>query len=411
MHAMQAIPDSFLQGHPPNTRASRYLATIIFEIYIKDVVQFVKSKVSQVLLDLGKSEDKAERLDATNRAKFLRQWCKAENPLDYLNYKVLCQTIDSDAAGLPRSSQPHLGVELFIDTLVEIGWTKPLSKRTSIAPFVPEGSLQSVLHFALSKMKQYTRVTDRKGFIVDTMNKVWPHMRISFIPWIPKSSNNRHGRPSQQVAWYAWSTFTVSKPPQHLEWDQAAALEESQLEASSADPYAHWAAADITIQGMSRMLKCRVLPDDWTTPKFSMNNPADAYVQKTYEFVMNTLDLEEPLHHLALIIGVIFSKLAPDVYLQKPENLCNQNDMVSRREVKKYLDRCKWTGRHGKRGAANGDVYVAMVTTYIIAIYDPRSPLRQYFAQHNSFGSAWQSKHRMYNPVAMILSQKELIFF
>jgi len=342
-------------------------------------------------------------LDATNRAKFLRQWCKAEHPLDYFNYKVLSQTIDSDAAGLPGSAQPHLGVDFFIDTLVEIGLTKPLSKRTTMAPFIPEGSLQSVLHFALSKMKQYTRVNDRKGFIIDTMNKVWPQMRISFIPWIPKPSHNsnRRGRPSQQVAWYAWSTFTVSKPPQHLEWDQAAALEKSQLEASAADPFAHWAAANITIQDMSRMLKCRVLPDDWTIPKFSINHPADAYVQKTYEFVMNIMDLEEPLHHLALIMGIIFSKLAPDVYLQKPESLDNQNTIVSEREVERYLDRCKWTGRHGKRGATNGDLYVAMVTTYIIAIYDARSPLRQYFAQHNSFGSAWQSKHRKYNPVAL----------
>jgi hypothetical protein len=108
-----------------------------------------------------------------------------------------------------------------------------------------------------------------------------------------------------------------------------------------------------------------------------------------------TLQRAKLLHHLALLVSItVASTLIPKLFV--PENLHTRFAITSSREdVRKVFEDINWIHKPGKKGMAERSIFVTMVTSFIIAIYEPESPLRRYTgtASKNGLGNAWRDKN------------------
>jgi hypothetical protein len=110
--------------------------------------------------------------------------------------------------------------------------------------------------------------------------------------------------------------------------------------------------------------------------------------------VRENYDGRKRLHHLALLVGIIVgSSLLPYLFMPveiKP--LFTQAN--SPEQVCRIFDSAKWESRK-RRGMTDRMIFIAMFTTFIIAIYEEESPLRKHMAsaKRQRLGDQWMVKH------------------
>jgi hypothetical protein len=118
------------------------------------------------------------------------------------------------------------------------------------------------------------------------------------------------------------------------------------------------------------------------------------YVDDTYRWVKDNYNGTKPVHHLALLVGMIVaSSLLPNLFI--PTGLkthfvhANSPD-----EVRRIFDEMEWECKP-KKGMVERSVFVTMFTTFIIALYEEDSPLRKHMdaAQRSGLGEKWTKKH------------------
>jgi hypothetical protein len=160
--------------------------------------------------------------------------------------------------------------------------------------------------------------------------------------------------------------------------------------AVTTDSNAPWVANTLTLKTLRSVLNRTNLPMDFVRP----SPTGVAYVDDTYTWVKDNYTGTNPIHHLALLVAVIVStSLLP--YLYPPANarsiLMNASDP---KKVRKAYNDMEWTSR-GTRGMTDKSIFVSMITTFIIAIYEPRSPLRvkMLVAPHKGLGDPWTKKY------------------
>jgi hypothetical protein len=133
------------------------------------------------------------------------------------------------------------------------------------------------------------------------------------------------------------------------------------------------------------------LPTDFTPPSLS---PKDPYVDQTYQWVITHYDGTKHLHHLALLVAIIAaSSILPFLFLPKDSRplFANADSPQRVREIYAQLD---WEERK-KKGQKDKAIFIGMFTGFIIALYEPQSPLRKHMALSDNFalGEPWTAKH------------------
>jgi len=131
-------------------------------------------------------------------------------------------------------------------------------------------------------------------------------------------------------------------------------------------------------------------------PDFNKEAADSKYVYKTYTFVTENINLSTSLHHLALLLAIIFSKLCPNVFTEATSaNLLSPLLASTEESAQQYLNTLPWSNRlaAGKKGNTRRDLYICMVTTYIISLYEPKSPIRLHHDSSGQFGRWWTEKH------------------
>jgi hypothetical protein len=162
-----------------------------------------------------------------------------------------------------------------------------------------------------------------------------------------------------------------------------------------ADANAPWNAVPIKVSDLHRYLNRQVLPSDFKLPELPSAGP----VKETYQQVLQTIQLSERLPRLALLVAILFSKLCPNVFTQTSGVDADSSALASTNEsAREFLNNLPWSSRlgSGKKGTRQRSIYIAMVTVYIVAMYDPQSPIRVQHEQSGSFGSSWTEKHSMF---------------
>jgi hypothetical protein len=377
----------------PVLRAALVIANISLEFYFSDIKLFVISSVKADINTLIESDDPLDHQLAKQRQKDLKHWQDFDHPLSYRHYLDLCRIINPSGTSLPPSSAGQLVLKSFCASLVDLG----RARKKHGAPFIKDGSFQSVLPCAIKRLTTYAiRLgASPKPYITDVFLRCWRVHHANFIPWSPVHDNTRSGRPITTVVYNAWASFggvTLDINPTSLRPNEArnVATIANRDKALEDDADSPWTTGDLKIQDIHTILNRRVNPDDLKQPSFPTNAPI-TYVEKTYTHVRLHLSPEKPLHQLALIIAIVFSKLAPTLFTKKP-SIPNSNALLNYSSTKEYLDTLPWQARSGK-GITQRSLLVTMVTTYIIALYDDFSPLREYFDIHKQLGSPWTEKH------------------
>ena len=162
---------------------------------------------------------------------------------------------------------------------------------------------------------------------------------------------------------------------------------------SCVSPYrntnADWFAGQLTLETLHTVLHKTGLPSDFRTP-----SPAsEQYVDDTYSWVRQAYNGTKPLHHFALLVAVIASQLLPRLFMPKDVNKQIFKN-ASPTQVREIYGRMGWVSK-GKKGQSDKTIFVTMITSFIIALYEPDSPLRQHIlsADKNGLGNAWTKKN------------------
>jgi hypothetical protein len=160
--------------------------------------------------------------------------------------------------------------------------------------------------------------------------------------------------------------------------------------AVASDCTAPWTAADKDLLSIKECLNRTLLPDDFEPPSDSR----EEYVNLTYKFVEENYTGTKPIHHLALLVSIIVaSAIIPKIFPpQKLRNLFLSAD--SHAKVRAIYDDMDWVERN-KKGMTDKSIFISMITTFIIAIYEPKSPLMKHMlsSKTRGLGNAWTDKY------------------
>ncbi|KAH9039166.1 hypothetical protein EDB85DRAFT_2141432 [Lactarius pseudohatsudake] len=157
------------------------------------------------------------------------------------------------------------------------------------------------------------------------------------------------------------------------------------------DAATEWSVNEITIPLIHTILNKSSLPLDFT-PLLPAN---EAYVDDTYTWVRHNYDPRNPIHHLALVVAIIISHFLPNVFPPKPIPSTPFEHAFKTYDVYKAYCTLPWEARPGKKGVSDRPIYIAMVTTFIIAIHEPDSPLGRKLVDTKSLGSFWTNKQSL----------------
>jgi hypothetical protein len=335
--------------------------------------------------------------EAKQRKSDLSAWKRKKNQLAYSSLIYLCQVIKPGATRLPGSSEGHIVLKKFLEDLVDRGFHTTSSNKNA-APYIKDGAFQSVLPVAVESIKKIYGVDESKskGAIVEALCRAWHCLQINHIPGTPPCNPNALGRPSTLVAFNCWTCFgavnvetrsLINLRPEEQLMDE---MESNLQDAMETDADGPWYALDYAMKDFDKMLKRRTRPLDLQKVDLTAYS-VDSYVTETYRYVRDTFDMERPLHQLALIIGIVFASLAPDLFTGKPGNI-EQGHMDTPEKTQRYLNTLPWETR-SKGGLKEKPIIMSMAITYIIAFYDPRSPFSKHMKNSTILGEDWTSKH------------------
>ncbi|KAG1882289.1 uncharacterized protein F5891DRAFT_991348 [Suillus fuscotomentosus] len=112
-----------------------------------------------------------------------------------------------------------------------------------------------------------------------------------------------------------------------------------------------------------------------------------------YEWVFANFDREKPVHKIALLAGIYFSHVLPDMFWDVKDRPSNDK-MQGERSATNAIRSIPWKANKGTRkGSTWRPQFIAMVPAYIISVYERESPLRDYFARKKAFPNQWNAKN------------------
>jgi hypothetical protein len=134
------------------------------------------------------------------------------------------------------------------------------------------------------------------------------------------------------------------------------------------------------------------LPLDW---EVLFESDRNAFIPNTYLWFRDNYNPANPVHHLALLIGIILSCCTPKLFA--PASTGNLLEGVKdRRATREITQKAVWVEKDKKRGMSNRSNLLSMFSTFIAAIYDKDSPLRKHMASKNDSMGPWSPKHSEY---------------
>ncbi|CCM06536.1 uncharacterized protein FIBRA_08809 [Fibroporia radiculosa] len=412
------VPQVYMQaGYPNSVQRAAMIAHIALSVYIEDVKQLVafgvrraiKSVTPAILESMSPSDRQHHELRLTR----LDQWLKVDNPLSHEKgvyatiTSAICEHSLDIAQGLPAPDDNDTTQREFATALY--GMTKPHHPHTLGAPLISRGGSIAVLQAAVELIHAYVPPAleglQHEQWCIDVLLIAARGLQICYVPWSPPNPQGA-GRRSSKVVWNYWKNVSkADRSPRPTLIDQiehAFALGPSQrgkeaaFNAAMASSQSPWDVASIRLSELGHYLNRQVLP---TEMKFSYANIAQqdtGYCSQTYRWVLAHFDFGKPLHQLALICGIVMSKVAPNVFYTTQDDPLHIPPTMTPDEVTSFIVDAPWITNTTRKGAKDGGPFVIMFTVLIISLLEPASPLyRQYVAtgKRHGLGGAWTKKH------------------
>jgi len=423
-HSIRTLPASFASDVPDHdVRLSLYLLDRAFHVYEDDVRTLVDHGVraSQALLD-NQDVSTAAHLFHRERLEALSKWLALKNPLGYhesAHTHLVRAVVDQPQSlvnGLPAASCSPKSVLWFVTNII-----KAVEPQTAVTlpPFIPNGIALPLMRETIREVR-----TTLSGNSTRDVASVLEHLlvrtvnqrEIMNVPW-SRNAPPGPGRPPYTVVHDTWlnlgaqcnmpsTSLTPGLVGSSSRHDVNAA--QSSIQAMSTDSRASWSFQDLALQDLHQVLNRSSLPTEWKMSNMSFNNDPDSkYVKDTYLWVRQNYNVQKPIHQTAILLAIIFSVVLPDVLhgAAVPESLTNNSSIA---EITAAVKNSEWKSPpKGRKGFVDRIPFVMMISTFIIAIYEPTSPLRQYMTEHSgSLGSGWTSKHGIFRSMFCLKAQR-----
>jgi hypothetical protein len=398
------LPSMFHEKDDDVTMANA-IAYHCLTMFLQDCKDIVTSSVRTSINTQLRSLDQSEVRRGKARKNALKQWCKSDKPLSWGSdaqstsdtYRQLLIILNNNVEGQPpllKTSPESYTYMNLAQRLINIS-----QKNKAVAPVSPQGSFFPSLGLAIKRIHKCISSSDDKSHevVINVFGKMLKKMDIHFVPWHKAEGNNTRAYAVQGDWWLmlkpgssALINRRIAKDPGDLHADVA-------NQAHRVDKHAPWNLAN-TLQEMGPLWKKVVLPSDWDLKHASLveTQPGhkNHYVKETYEYVRNIYDGELWWHHLALIWGILFSKIIP--YLFMSERSMPTDLAISGPQLIAAVRKLPWlrTRSENHKGLTNPQPFVTMLPTAIIALLNSASPLRQRMGLNNgAFGEGWTTKH------------------
>ena len=398
---------------PKSYRAIR-VCDIAFNAFFQDVKLLVSEGVKKDIkhrIATAENREQREKAEAqrTVRSAALKSWLKSDRPLAYGvdgshdTFNLLVRAIAEDDLAIYRglNGWDANAVTPFdlVDSLVEMSSKdKPKPPR---APVLKDGAFLPVLkvtHSAILDIAASSGIADQRSFLKKMLLLALTVFHVKFVPSHLPNVGSR-GRRFSLPVYDQWGHLGVrhSQPTALLLSDpdiSSLSLVEPETvaynNAVASDCTAPWTAADKDLLNIKECLNRTLLPDDFEPPSPSR----EEYVNLTYKFVEENYTGTKPIHHLALLVSIIVaSTIIPKIFPpQKLRNLFLSAD--SHAKVRAIYDDMDWVERN-KKGMTDKSIFISMITTFIIAIYEPKSPLMKHMlsSKTRGLGNAWTDKY------------------
>jgi hypothetical protein len=389
---------------------------IAFYAFFEDtkhlVATGVRNDITQSLSDADSQEDRrAAAIRGKEREKNLKHWLKLKNPLAYghmdknRTYESLVQAIIRDTQdishGLPHMLDHAMTPSSFVDLLLAM--SRPHFPANPYAPIISNGSFLPALKLAHKHLLTLSRADNHPAsdsWVSSMFLRAIKFLDISYAPsHLPRTS--ARGAPCKKAVYNSWTYLglqdaATSRPlplPSNTPSTSQRAAAVALRTALANDCNAQWTIMPLHLISIKSILNKASLPSDFATPSQS----DAAYVNDTFLWVKQAYDKTKPLHHLALIVSLIVTCLRPQLFLPSNKSIRSQFiDAHTPKQVHQVYNNLPWVVRK-KKGMTDATRLVAMFTTFIIAIYEPKSPLCQHMASSDKagLGDPWTNKYSM----------------
>jgi hypothetical protein len=338
------------------------------------------------------------------RLKSLQKWLACDHPLGYKDkaYEHLLRAIVVDpndfSDGLPNSSKEKLSVHDFAVRICAM--TRVESPSSVAAPLILTAPSTAVFRIAYARMLKYAPPNSpaaaekciQRAYIIAANN-----LQIQHIPW-HMSNPGARGRPSRKAVHNSWVNLgksSILEPASSTTGRHASRpvdlAAEAAKKAQASDARAPWAVESITLQSLPDFFARDCLPDEFTMDNIECSG--DAMLTEIYEWVFANFDREKPVHKIALLAGIYFSQMLPDVFWDVKDKP-SASQMAGERLATSAVRSMPWKPNKGTRkGSTWRAMFIPMVAAYIISVYERGSPLRDYYATKKAFPGTWNAKN------------------
>ncbi|KAH9028468.1 hypothetical protein EDB83DRAFT_2678647 [Lactarius deliciosus] len=391
-----------------------HVSVIAFQALFDDVKKLVADGVRRDVAAIISDAPDKEAVDVaiargTERESFLKHWLTIQRPLAFgqvdkqNTYVSLLQAVVADpdliSHGLCNFTEHAMTPTTFVNSLIAM--SSPTDPSLPVAPVMSSGSFLPLLKEAHSLILSLTHVSasdDQHALLRRSFIHTLSHLLIRFVPsHRPRSSSS--GASPRVPVFDSWASLGLQDNARKiipLQGPSRSLPNPSQLAAQSAlrtalvdDAAAEWSVEGITIPLIHTILNKSSLPIDFVTPF----QGGVSYVDDTYAWVRHNYDPRKPVHRLALVVAIIVSHFLPCIFPPRPLPSRPFKPDFNAYQVYQAYCTLPWEGRQGKRGVSDRLIYISMFTTFIIAIYEPQSPLGSKLAKTTKIGAPWSDKH------------------
>jgi len=388
------------------------IVDIAFQAFFDDTRALVEDGVMRDINSrlAEASPDDYSRVAARTKERktALQSWMNQEKPLSYTQsssneshetFDFLVDAITHDkrqiSHGLPGWNANSKTPLDFVQSLFDM--SKPTNPSNPHAPVIKDGSFLPVLkvaHSSLVSLVKDMNTAAQQDFLERTFRNALVVFKVNFFPFHQENTQVRGARFRVPV-YNSWGPLGLavtsnnsnrSSPPP---LPQVPPTQIAYNLAVSTDRNAPWIAKNIKLTTMRSILKRTNLPAD-----FKYHPTGTAYVDETYDWVKQNYTPTNPIHHLALLVAVIVSSSIIPFHNPPPDVRSLMKGAKSRREVRNRYLNMAWASK-GTRGMTDKSIFVSMITTFIIALYEPQSPLRVYMLASplTGLGPEWTTKY------------------
>lgn len=401
------LPSMFHEKDDDVTLANA-IAYHCLTMFLQDCKDTVASSVRTGINRQLRSLDQSDQRQGTARKNALKQWCKSDKPLSWGSdaespsdtYRQLLIILNDKGVAQPPLLKTSLESYTYIDLAKR--FINISQKNKAVAPVSPQGSFFPSLGLAIKRIQKCVSDNNDKSYeiAIKVFGKMLKKMDIHFVPWHKADRDNSRAYVVQGDWWLMLKPGSSAQINRRITRDPADLHADVANEAHRDDKHAPWNLAN-RLQEMGPLWKKVVLPSEWDLKHASLAETQPGhknhYVKETYEYVRNIYDGEIWWHHLALIWGVLFSKIIPYLFMSEASFLTNT--VHSGPQLIAQVRQMAWlrTRSESHKGLTNPQPFVTMMSTAIIALLDSASPLQQRMEKNKgALGDGWTAKHGKY---------------